>query len=200
VITLADFKETGALLTGHFRLSSGLHSDTYLQCARLLMWPERAERAGRGLAEMLSEFEPRVVVSPALGGVVIGHEAARALGVRGVFAERPEGRFAFRRGFAFEPGERAVVVEDIFTTGKSTREVMAAAEEAGARVVAVAAIVNRGLAQGTFTVPERSLLKFEVPAWPESDCPLCRAGVLIESPGSRHSASSNPKSEIRRHF
>jgi orotate phosphoribosyltransferase len=193
VITLAEFEETGALLTGHFRLSSGLHSGGYLQCARLLMWPERAERAGQGLADLLSHLEPRVVASPALGGIVIGHETARALGVRAVFAERPEGRFTFRRGFAFERGEHAVVVEDVFTTGKSTREAMAAVEEAGARVVAVGAIVDRGLSPGEFTVPALSLMRFDVPAWPESECPLCLAGVPIESPGSRHGTSPNPK-------
>lgn len=190
MITLADFEETGALLTGHFRLSSGLHSDRYLQCARFLMWPERAERAGRELAEMLRELAPGVVVSPALGGIVIGHETARALGVRAVFAERPEGRFQFRRGFAFEPEERAVVVEDVFTTGKSTRETVAAAQEAGARVVAVGSIVDRGLPPGAFDLPARSLLTLDVPAWPESECPLCRAGVPIESPGSRVSQAA----------
>lgn len=185
MITLADFEETGALLTGHFRLSSGLHSGGYLQCARLLMWPERAERAGRGLADLLSDLEPRVVASPALGGIVIGHETARALGVRAVFAERPEGRFTFRRGFAFERGERAVVVEDVFTTGKSTREVMAAVEEAGARVVAVGAIVDRGPTPGAFPVPARPLLTLPIPSWPEEECPLCLAGTSIQTPGSR---------------
>lgn len=186
MITLADFEETGALLAGHFRLSSGLHSGGYLQCARLLMWPERAERAGRGLAELLSHLEPRVVASPALGGIVIGHETARALGVRAVFAERSEGRFTFRRGFAFERGERAVVVEDVFTTGKSTREAMEAAEEAGARVVAVGSIVDRGLTPGAFPVPARSLLTLPIPAWPEEECPLCGAGTPMQTPGSRH--------------
>ncbi len=185
MLTIADFEETGALLTGHFRLSSGLHSARYLQCARLLMWPERAQRAGRGLAEMLRELAPRVVVSPALGGIVIGHETARALGVRAVFAERPEGLFQFRRGFAFEPEERAVIVEDVFTTGKSTGETVAAAQEAGARVVAVGSIVDRGLPAGAFSVPSRSLLALCVPSWPEAECPLCRQGAPIDSPGSR---------------
>lgn len=190
MITLADFEETGALLTGHFRLSSGLHSGGYLQCARLLMWPERAERAGRGLADLLSDLEPQVVASPALGGIVIGHETARALGVRAVFAERPEGRFTFRRGFAFERGERAVVVEDVFTTGKSTREAMAAVEEAGGRVVAVGAIVDRGLTPGAFPVPARSLLTLPIPSWPEEECPLCLAGTPIQTPGSRRAQTA----------
>jgi len=197
VITLADFEETGALLTGHFRLSSGLHSDRYLQCARLLMWPERAERAGKALAGMLSGFEPRVVVSPALGGVVLGHETGRALGLPAIFAERQEGRFRFRRGFGFAPGERAAVVEDVFTTGKSTREVIAAAQEAGARVVAAGSIVDRGLPAGAIAVPARSLLTLPVPAWPEGECPLCREGLPLETPGSRFEAPPNSKFQIR---
>jgi orotate phosphoribosyltransferase len=189
VISLKDFEETGALLTGHFRLSSGLHSDRYLQCARLLMWPERAERAGRGLAEKLLEFAPRAVVSPALGGVVIGHETGRGLGVPAMFVERKDGAFALRRGFSLAPGEPVVVVEDVFTTGKSTREAAAAVESAGGRVVAVGSIVDRGLSPDTFSVPHRSLLALSVPSWPEAECPLCRRGVPLDSPGSRFQAS-----------
>jgi orotate phosphoribosyltransferase len=188
MISLLDFEETGALLTGHFRLSSGLHSDKYLQCARLLMWPERAEKAGRELGARLAEFSPSVVVSPALGGVVIGHETARALKVPGMFVERKEGEFSLRRGFALESGQRVVVVEDVFTTGKSTREAAAAVEAAGGRVVAVGSIVDRGLPPGAFAVPARSLLALSVPSWPEAECPLCRQGLPIESPGSRFSA------------
>ena len=145
MISLADFEETGALLTGHFRLSSGLHSDRYLQCARLLMWPERAERAGQELGTKLAEFSPAAVISPALGGVVIGHETARALKLPAMFVERKDGAFALRRGFSLEPGQPIVVVEDVFTTGKSTREAAAAVEAAGGRVVAVGSIVDRGL-------------------------------------------------------
>jgi orotate phosphoribosyltransferase len=189
VISLKDFEETGALLTGHFRLSSGLHTDRYLQCARLLMWPERAERAGRGLAETLREFAPRAVVSPALGGVVIGHETGRGLGVPAMFVERKDGAFSLRRGFSLAPGEPVVVVEDVFTTGKSTREAAAAVETAGGRVVAVGSIVDRGLAPGAFSVPHRSLLALSVPSWPEAECPLCGRGVPLDSPGSRFQAS-----------
>ena len=186
MITLKDFEETGALLTGHFRLSSGLHSDRYLQCARLLMWPERAEEAGRTLAEKLAEFSPRLIVSPALGGIIIGHETARALRVPFLFAERRDGVFALRRGFHPETGQPAAVVEDVFTTGKSTREVIEALSGLKARVVAVGSIVDRGLAPGAFSVPSRSLLTLEVPAWPAAECPLCRQGVPLETPGSRH--------------
>lgn len=188
VITLKDFEDTGALLTGHFRLSSGLHSDRYLQCARLLMWPQRAQEAGRGLGEKLAEFGARAVVSPALGGVVIGHETARALELPAMFVERKDGSFSLRRGFALEAGEPVVVVEDVFTTGKSTREAAAAVEAAGGRVVAVGSIVDRGLPAGAFAVPSRSLLSLSVPSWPEAECPLCRKGVPIDSPGSRFSS------------
>lgn len=186
MISLADFESTGALLTGHFRLSSGLHSDRYLQCARLLMWPELAEQAGHELAEKLREFGPRAVVSPALGGVIIGHETARGLGLRAMFVERQAGSpFTLRRGFALEPGEPVVVVEDVFTTGKSTREASEAVQAAGGRVVAVGSIVDRGLPAGAFSVPSRSLLSLSVPSWPEAECPLCRQGSPIDSPGSR---------------
>lgn len=187
MISLEDFAETGALLKGHFRLSSGLHSDRYLQCARLLMWPARAEEAGRELAARLSEFSPRAVVSPALGGLIIGHETARALGLSAMFVERKDGAFALRRGFALEPETPVVVVEDVFTTGKSTREAAAAVEAAGGRVRAVGSIVDRGVPDGAFSVPSRSLLSLAVPAWPEAECPLCRQGIPLDTPGSRFS-------------
>jgi orotate phosphoribosyltransferase len=185
MISLKDFEDTGALLTGHFRLSSGLHSDRYLQCARLLMWPDRAEAAGRELAARLAEFAPAVVVSPALGGLIIGHETARALSRRFLFVERAQGLFQLRRGFRLEPGEPVAIVEDVFTTGKSTREAASAVEEAGGRVVAVGSIVERGLPSGAFSVPSRSLLSLSVPAWTAEECPLCRKGVPLDTPGSR---------------
>lgn len=190
MLSLADFEETGALLTGHFRLSSGLHSERYLQCALLLQWPERAQAAGRELALALSPFAPAAVVSPALGGLLIGHETARALGVRFLFVERHEGAFALRRGFAFDLGERAVVVEDVFTTGKSTREAIGASEPAGVRIVAAGSIVDRGLPPGALPVPSRSLLSVPLASWPETECPLCAEGIPIDTPGSRHAAGS----------
>lgn len=185
MITLEDFEKTGALLTGHFRLSSGLHSDRYLQCARLLMWPDRAEAAGRELADKLREFGPRAIVSPALGGIIIGHETARALGVAFLFAERQDGAFELRRGFRLEPEEKIAVVEDVFTTGKSTREVIERVVAGGGRVVAAGSIVDRGLPTGALPVPSRSLLTLSVPSWPEELCPLCREGRPLETPGSR---------------
>jgi orotate phosphoribosyltransferase len=193
VITLQDFIDTGALWKGHFRLSSGLHSDAYLQCARLLMWPERAQEAGRELAGKLSEFGARVVVSPALGGIVIGHETARALGTRLLFMERQDGVFALRRGFGIESGERAAVVEDVFTTGKSTREVIETITSAGGRVVAAGSIVDRGLPSGALPVPSRALLSLSVAAWPELECPLCGMGVPLETPGSRHGSENGKR-------
>jgi orotate phosphoribosyltransferase len=186
MISLRDFEDTGALLAGHFRLSSGLHSDRYLQCARLLMWPRRAEEAGQALAGKLSEFSPRLIVSPALGGIIVGHETARALDVPFYFAERQDGVFALRRGFRVESGQPVAVVEDVFTTGKSTREVIETVSGLGARVVAAGSIVDRGLAPGALIVPARSLLKLDAPAWPETECPLCRQRVPLETPGSRY--------------
>lgn len=186
MISLQDFEDTGALLKGHFQLSSGLHSDTYLQCARLLMWPERAEAAGRELAGKLREFEPRAIVAPALGGIVIGHETAAALAVPFLFAERQDGAFLLRRGFRLTPGEGTAVVEDVFTTGKSTREVIDLVERMGARVVAAGSIVDRGLEPGALRVPSRSLLHLSVAAWPAEQCPLCREERPLETPGSRY--------------
>jgi orotate phosphoribosyltransferase len=190
MIALKDFEDTGALLRGHFRLSSGLHSDTYLQCARLLMFPERAEAAGRELAAKLSEFGARVVVSPALGGLIIGHEVARALGTPFLFTERQDGVFALRRGFRIQPGDRIVVVEDVFTTGKSTREVLETVEAAGGKVAAAGSVVDRGLPSGALPVPTRSLLNLNVPSWTADLCPLCRDGTPLDTPGSRHGAAA----------
>ena len=184
-MTIDELVRTGACLTGHFRLSSGLHSDRYLQCARFLMWPEQAEKAGRELALELAAVSPEAVVSPAIGGIVIGHEVARALGVRAIFAERKDGAFQLRRGFSLSPGEPVVVVEDVFTTGGSTREVCAAVEAAGGTVRAVGSLVDRGLPEGAFPVPAKSLLSLDVPSWPESECPLCARGVALDTPGSR---------------
>jgi orotate phosphoribosyltransferase len=186
MLTIDDFKDVGALLEGHFRLSSGLHSDRYLQCARLLMWPDRAERAGRALAGRLAEFAPEAVASPALGGVIIGHEVARALAVRAIFAERKDGAFALRRGFSIAPDERVAVVEDVFTTGGSTLEVCARVEAAGGRVVAVGSLVDRGAPADAFSVPARSVLTLPVPSWRAEECPLCAKGVPLDTPGSRN--------------
>ena len=183
------FEERGALLQGHFLLSSGLHSPRYLQCARVLMDPALATRLGAALAERLRPFlgggAPGAVVAPALGGVLVAHEVARALGCRGLFTERQDGAMTLRRGFTLEAGEGVVVVEDVITTGGSTREVMDAVSARGAKVLAVGSLVDRSGGAVDLGVPRRSLLELEVPAYPADACPLCVAGSKPEKPGSR---------------
>lgn len=181
------FTETGALLNGHFKLSSGLHAKQYFQCALLLAEPVLAERLGKALAERLPEDWPRpaTVVGPALGGVVIGHETARALGVRSIFTERKEGRMELRRGFTVRPGEKIVIVEDVMTTGKSTAEVARLLRELGADVIGALAIVLRKARDPEIGLPVRSLARLPVETTPEDSCPLCAEGVPIVKPGSR---------------
>jgi orotate phosphoribosyltransferase len=191
---LGLFRDSEALLEGHFQLSSGLHSSRYLQCARVLEDPARAERLGRDLASHFAAqvaAKPSVVVSPALGGVIIGHEVARALGVRHIFTERDkEGHAVLRRGFAIRNREPVVVVEDVVTTGLSTREVMQVVRAAGAEVLAVAAIVDRSGGRVLFDVPFVSLMQLDVPAQPPDSCDLCSAGQPVVKPGSRTGSSS----------
>jgi orotate phosphoribosyltransferase len=187
---LSSFRERGALLEGHFRLSSGLHSARYLQCALVLQDPQLATHLGAQLGALLRPLlggvTPGAVVAPALGGVVVAHEVARALGCRGLFTERQDGGMTLRRGFALAASEPVVVVEDVITTGKSTREVLAAVVERGARVLAVGSLVDRsGGAELDLGVPRRSLLTLEVPSFTPEDCPLCRAGSTPVKPGSR---------------
>lgn len=181
-------ENSGALLTGHFRLSSGLHSAKYIQCALLLEDPKRAEYAGRHLAEALSGLpggaKPDFIISPALGGLVIGHEVARAMGIRFIFTERVDGRMTLRRGFTVAEGERAIVVEDVVTTGGSTREVIDAVREAGGEVIAVGSIVNRG-AGADFGAPFISLVDVDIVNYREDECPMCKDGKPVVKPGSR---------------
>ena len=180
------FEKSGALLQGHFLLSSGLHSARYLQCAKVLEEPDQAERLGRALGARFSGQAMDLVVAPALGGVIIGHEVARAVGARFVFTERDsEGRAVLRRGFRFTPGARTLVVEDVVTTGGSTREVIELARVAGCEVRAVAVIVDRSGGRAEFDVPLVSLLQLDVPTWSAADCELCRRGEPVEKPGSR---------------
>jgi orotate phosphoribosyltransferase len=186
---LALFKERGAVLDGHFLLSSGLHSPRYVQCARVLMDPALATRLGaelaRDLESVLEGSRPDAVVAPALGGVLVAHEVARAFGCRGLFTERHDGVMTLRRGFSLEPDERVVVVEDAITTGKSTREVIDAVHVRGGGVIAVGSLVDRSVGEIDFGVPRRSLLRIEVPTWDAAACPLCAAGSRPEKPGSR---------------
>ncbi|KAB2964597.1 MAG: orotate phosphoribosyltransferase [Thermoanaerobaculia bacterium] len=183
---------SGALLRGHFQLSSGLHSPGYVQCALLLEQPARARRAGEAIAVGLRTLAPRIdsVLSPALGGVVIGHEVAAALGVPFRFAERQGERLALRRGFALAPGEKVVVVEDVVTTGKSTLETAALAAAAGAEVVGIGAIIDRSGGRHGFGVPFAALLALELPTWKPEECPLCRDGGTAVKPGSRPAANA----------
>ncbi|HVP57027.1 MAG TPA: orotate phosphoribosyltransferase [bacterium] len=183
-------EESGALLAGHFVLSSGLHSARYIQCALLLEVPARAEIIGRKLAglveQMLGLSVVDVVASPAIGGIVIGHEVARALGARSVFAERTNGVMALRRGFAIARGERVLVVEDVITTGGSTREVMEVVSAEGGKVVGVGAIVNRG-GGVDFKVPLAFLVKAQIDNFNPEVCPMCKAALPFNKPGSRQS-------------
>ncbi|ODS53716.1 MAG: orotate phosphoribosyltransferase [Acidobacteria bacterium SCN 69-37] len=179
------FRTVGALHEGHFRLSSGLHSRGYLQSALVLQHPPHAETLGRGLAEALRDLRPTVVLSPALGGLIIGHEVARALGVRAIFAERQDGTLTLRRGFSLSPIERVVVIEDVVTTGLSTRETMACATAAGAVVVGAGAIIDRSGGKADLAVPFRSLATYVVPNYEPTMCPMCEAGEPVTKPGSR---------------
>lgn len=183
------FEERGALLRGHFLLTSGLHSPRYLQCARVLMDPPLATRLGAALAERLRPLlgggAASAVVAPALGGVLVAHEVARALGCHALFTERQEGAMTLRRGFTVTPGEGVVVVEDVITTGGSTREVMDAVTSRGGRVLAAGSLVDRSGGAVELGVPRASLLSLEVEAFPADGCPLCAEGSRPEKPGSR---------------
>jgi len=185
----ALFRECGALLEGHFLLSSGLHSSRYLQCALILQHPDKAARLGSAIAALFANDRIGVVVGPALGGILVAHEVARALGVRAIFTERANGAMTLRRGFDVRRGERALVTEDVVTTGGSTREVMDVIRLGGAEIAGVASIVNRaGVERNPFApIPFRSLLDVEVPAWEKDACPLCRTGEAgpAVKPGSR---------------
>ncbi len=180
-------RESGALRSGHFELSSGRHARHYVQCALLLELPARAREAGASLAERLAAYRPDSVVSPALGGLVIGHETAAALGVPFRFTERQAGVMTLRRGFVLERGSRVAVVEDVVTTGGSAAEAIAVVERHGAEVVAAGAIIDRSAGGHPFTVPFESLLELGLESWPPAECPLCRDGGRVEKPGSRGS-------------
>jgi orotate phosphoribosyltransferase len=186
---LDRFMQRGGLLEGHFRLSSGLHSPNYLQCALVLQHPAEAEVLGRALggllAARLGAVTPTAVLSPALGGLIIGHEVARALGVRAIFAERAEGVLTLRRGFDLTPGDRVVIVEDVLTTGGSTRETMEVATQKGAAVVAAAAVINRSGSASPVGVPFVALAALTPPTYKPEACPLCAAGDPVVKPGSR---------------
>jgi orotate phosphoribosyltransferase len=181
---LEEFRDAGALLEGHFLLTSGLHSPKYLQCAKVMQDPARAERLCRRLARAFADDRIQCVIGPAIGGIVVAYELARALKARTVFAERENQVMTLRRGFAIEPGERILLVEDVVTTGGSLREVQNLVTAAGGQVVAVAALVDRTSGRDAgFGLPLTALLKMDVPTYPPEDCPLCQAGVPLVAPG-----------------
>jgi orotate phosphoribosyltransferase len=186
---LEIFRAAGAYLTGHFRLTSGMHSPEYLQCALVLQYPEHAAHLGRLLAERIRELAPgpvSVVASPALGGLIVGHEAARALGARHIFTERDAAaKMTLRRGFGVQPGERAVVIEDVVTTGGSTRDVVEVLRAAGAEVIAAGSIIDRSGGHADVGVPRAALVTLRVESWQPQSCPLCMQGVPVVKPGSR---------------
>jgi orotate phosphoribosyltransferase len=184
------FRQTGAYLRGHFRLSSGLHSSGYLQSALVLQYPRYAELLGRNLAGAVSRLttgEPAgLVISPALGGLIIGHEVARALGVRFLFTERDtDRRMSLRRGFALSPGERAIVIEDVITTGGSTREVIEIVTAAGAEAIAAGSIIDRSGGAADLGIPRAALETLTVPVFEPERCPSCANGEPVMKPGSR---------------
>ncbi|MEK6303942.1 MAG: orotate phosphoribosyltransferase [Acidobacteriota bacterium] len=182
---LAIFQETGALLEGHFQLTSGLHSPRYLQCALVLQHPLRAEWIGMAISSRFGDERVSAVVAPAIGGIIVAYETARALGTRALFSEREAGVMTFRRGFRLDPGERVLVVEDVVTTGGSTRETIDAVRSAGGLVVGAASVVDRSGGAVDLGVRREALLTLEVPAYEPAECPLCKQGTPAIKPGSR---------------
>jgi orotate phosphoribosyltransferase len=174
----------GALLDGHFILRSGTHSPKYLQCAKILQHPDHAEAFAKRLAGKLKGTKVDVVVGPAVGGIIVAYELARALDARSIFAERIDDKFTLRRGFAIRKGEKVVIAEDVITTGGAAQEVVGLVKASGGKAVAVASLVNRS-GGNPFDVPYHFLYEFTAPTYDAADCPLCKAGQPIEKPGSR---------------
>jgi orotate phosphoribosyltransferase len=183
------FRDTGALLEGHFVLSSGLHSAVYLQCALVLQHPRAAEEFGRRLADHFRDENIQAVASPAIGGLIIGHEVARALDARFIWTERENGKMILRRSFSVTPGERLLVVEDVVTTGGSTRETVEALQASGANVLAAASIIDRSGGKAEVGVPRVSLASIHVPSVEPSVCDACKRGEPAVKPGSKNSSS-----------
>lgn len=179
------FEKHNALLTGHFKLSSGLHSEKYLQCALILQYPELAEKLSALIAKKFAKTKIDVVVGPALGGITLAYEVARALGVRGLFTERHDGKMVLRRGFFIRNGEKVLVVEDVITTGGSTKEVMEVVKSFGAMVVGIGSVIDRSAHDPDFGVPFAALAKIGVMTFEEKDCPLCKKNIPVTKPGSR---------------
>lgn len=185
VEVLEIFKETGAALEGHFLLTSGLHSPNYLQCARVLQYPWHAERLCASLADNFRDLGVELVAAPAVGGIIVAHEVARALKVPAIFVERQDGKLTMRRGFEVKPGARVLVVEDVITTGGSTRETVDVINAAGGKVLAAGSLINRSGGIADIGIPLRSLVTLTVTTYPPDNCPLCMAGSAAIKPGSR---------------
>lgn len=183
---LAIFRKTGALLEGHFILTSGLHSQIYFQCAKVFQYPLYSEKICKETAVYFKNQQIDLVISPAVGGIIFGYELARQLGVRSIFTERVEGKMNLRRGFEIKPGEKVLVAEDVTTTGGSVKEVMEVVGRRGGEVLAVTAVVDRSGGKVDFGVPYHSLVRMEVQNYKQEDCPLCRAGSKPKKPGSRN--------------
>ena len=188
------FEQVGAIRSGHFELTSGLHSGTYIQCAMVLQYPNHAETLGRALAEQFNNLEISCVVAPAMGGITIGYEVARTLGVRSLWVERDKsGQMALRRGWEIKPAERVLVIEDVWTTGGSTRETIGVVQQEGGQVVAAGALIDRTNGRLDLNVPAHALLTLQVPTYEPADCPLCKSGAApAYKPGSRMTRAHTP--------
>lgn len=179
------FTKSKALLTGHFRLTSGRHSSQYMQCAQVLQYPEYASRLCRDLAERFAGMKVDTVIGPALGGIIVAYEVGRAMGVRTIFTEREQGVMSLRRGFIIEPGEKVLVVEDVVTTGGSVKEVIEVVRQKGGEVAGVGVLVDRSNGKVDFGVKTEAVLPMEIQSYDPGDCPLCREGLPVVKPGSR---------------
>jgi orotate phosphoribosyltransferase len=178
-------KDTGAILSGHFLLSSGIHSDGYIQCARILQYPYHSNRVLRLIAQKVRHLDIEIVIGPALGGIIVAYELGRQLHTKAMFAERKDGIMQFRRGFAIKPHEKVLITEDVVTTGKSTMEVKELVEKRGGDVIGVACIVDRRSAEYHLDLPLYGALKMNIKTYTPEKCPLCHHGIPIENPGSR---------------
>ncbi len=187
------FRSTGALLEGHFRLTSGLHSNTYFQCAKVLQYPEYLTKLSESIVSAFRDVAIDCVISPAVGGIVVGTEVGRQLGARSIFAERKEGRMVLRRGFTLSPDEKVLVVEDVITTGGSVAEVIEVVENAGAEVIGVASVVDRSNGEVKLAERQFSIVTLDVKNYQPENCPLCRQHIPLDTPGSRSFQTSQSK-------
>jgi len=186
-------RETGAVLQGHFLLTSGRHSGWFIQCAQVLQYPEKAEELCRRLAEEFRDFEVETVIGPAVGGIIVSYEVARHLKLRAIYADKKEGKLTLGRGFHLRPGERTLVVEDVTTTGGSVKKVIDIVEEYGGKAVGVGVLVDRTAGKIEYPVPSRSVVQLEVESYPKEECPLCKKGVPLMDPDTRRIIESAEK-------